>query len=464
MTPPSRYTQEFVQGARLGKGGFGMVYRARHILDGVEYAVKKVRVAGSFREQERAVREATCLAKLDHPNVIRYYQVWKEEVADSSSLSDFFDSSGDEFQSESATDISSAPRRIPGQHHSRSSGTHSAGVGRRARGQSVLHIQMQLAEFTLRTWLQSVGRSTSLEANRPYFVQILLGLEHIHKNSLIHRDLTPANVFIANKIIKIGDFGLSREMVSGDLPPGASLLPLCAPENKGTVSPRRQRGEWRENARSVTRGVGTTLYMSPEQRAGQPYDFKVDIYSLGVILLEMCHPVSTAMERVHVLSNLQRHILPRETQDAAWAEVVCSMTDECPKNRPAVDELLASSLFAAAGDICVSAKRGQMHALMHPIYEQIDSVQRVRSFTVQGGVTDDMVFLQYFVDAVFGELNSKGGSMPDYQSGEGVLSLSSSGAVADHGIREARHRQALIRLSSAIMEMPGVVSVTGSGV
>lgn len=65
-----------------------------------------------------------------------------------------------------------------------------------------------------------------------------------------------------------------------------------------------------------------------------------------------------------------------------------------------------------------------------------------------------MVFLQYFVDAVFGELNSKGGSMPDYQSGEGVLSLSSSGAVADHGIREARHRQALIRLSSAIMEMP----------
>lgn len=41
MTPPSRYTQEFVQGARLGKGGFGMVYRARHILDGVEYAVKK---------------------------------------------------------------------------------------------------------------------------------------------------------------------------------------------------------------------------------------------------------------------------------------------------------------------------------------------------------------------------------------------------------------------------------------
>ena len=33
-----------MQGPRLGKGAFGMVYRARHNLDGVEYAVKKVRI------------------------------------------------------------------------------------------------------------------------------------------------------------------------------------------------------------------------------------------------------------------------------------------------------------------------------------------------------------------------------------------------------------------------------------
>jgi len=71
--PPSRYREEFIQDIRLGKGGFGQVYRARHALDGVEYAVKKVLLTGSERAQERAVREATCLAKLDHPNVVRYY-------------------------------------------------------------------------------------------------------------------------------------------------------------------------------------------------------------------------------------------------------------------------------------------------------------------------------------------------------------------------------------------------------
>eukprot|EP00964_Phaeocystis_antarctica_P019934 scaffold11000_cov39-Phaeocystis_antarctica.AAC.1 len=72
--PPSRYLAEFIEGARLGKGGFGQVFRARNSLDAVEYAIKKVRLTGSERAQERAVREATCLAKLDHPNVVRYYQ------------------------------------------------------------------------------------------------------------------------------------------------------------------------------------------------------------------------------------------------------------------------------------------------------------------------------------------------------------------------------------------------------
>ena len=94
---------------------------------------------------------------------------------------------------------------------------------------AVLYIQMQLCELTLRDYLLEPGRDASLDGNKPYFLQLLQGLQHIHNNSLIHRDLTPANVFITNdrQTIKIGDFGLSREMTS-DLPNLASTANLAS--------------------------------------------------------------------------------------------------------------------------------------------------------------------------------------------------------------------------------------------
>ena len=44
-----------------------------------------------------------------------------------------------------------------------------------------------------------------------YFVQICLGLKHIHDRKVIHRDLKAENIFLSkNGIVKIGDFGVSR--------------------------------------------------------------------------------------------------------------------------------------------------------------------------------------------------------------------------------------------------------------
>lgn len=84
-----------------------------------------------------------------------------------------------------------------------------------------------------------------------------------------------------------GDFGLSREMTA-DLPIAASaannLADLSATDNRSppaslalTTAEQHRRGhnDKRERLTSVTKGVGTTLYMSPEQRAGREYDHKV---------------------------------------------------------------------------------------------------------------------------------------------------------------------------------------------
>ncbi len=40
--------------------------------------------------------------------------------------------------------------------------------------------------------------------------QIILGLSEMHRNNIVHRDLSPANIFIHNGIFKIGDFGYGR--------------------------------------------------------------------------------------------------------------------------------------------------------------------------------------------------------------------------------------------------------------
>ena len=79
----SRYAEDFVEEGRLGKGGFGEVIKARKKLDGQIYAIKKItqRSQASLTE---ILKEVRLLSQLSHPAVVRYYNTWVEEVADSS--------------------------------------------------------------------------------------------------------------------------------------------------------------------------------------------------------------------------------------------------------------------------------------------------------------------------------------------------------------------------------------------
>jgi len=56
--------------------------------------------------------------------------------------------------------------------------------------------------------------------------------------------------------------------------------------------------------------VGTQLYMSPEQLSDKAYSFKVDIFSLGMILFELLISFNTQMERLSVLQNLKNAKFP----------------------------------------------------------------------------------------------------------------------------------------------------------
>ncbi len=76
-----RYALEFLERGRLGKGGFGAVYKSVNRLDGHDYAIKKIYLSSDVRNRrqlERVLREVKILAFLDHPNIVRYYQAWLE--------------------------------------------------------------------------------------------------------------------------------------------------------------------------------------------------------------------------------------------------------------------------------------------------------------------------------------------------------------------------------------------------
>ncbi|KAI7903146.1 kinase-like domain-containing protein [Cokeromyces recurvatus] len=82
----SRYNNDFIELGLLGKGGFASAFRARNRLDGIDYAIKKIRLGNDIEETknndenpyEKIFREIKNLARLEHHNVIRYYSSWLE--------------------------------------------------------------------------------------------------------------------------------------------------------------------------------------------------------------------------------------------------------------------------------------------------------------------------------------------------------------------------------------------------
>ena len=109
--------------------------------------------------------------------------------------------------------------------------------------------------------------------------------------------MKPGNIFFdADWTIKVGDFGLIKNTRFD-----ARLNPLAGTKNSKLVLPQ------------MTKGVGTEMYMSPEQKEGQTYDRKVDIYALAIIFFELlAGPFDTSHERIVAINNLKSFKFPPE--------------------------------------------------------------------------------------------------------------------------------------------------------
>ncbi|KAJ8288896.1 hypothetical protein COCON_G00015550 [Conger conger] len=74
----SRYYNEFQELQLLGKGAFGAVIKVQNNLDGCYYAVKRILVNPASKQFRRIKGEVTLLSRLNHENIVRYYNAWIE--------------------------------------------------------------------------------------------------------------------------------------------------------------------------------------------------------------------------------------------------------------------------------------------------------------------------------------------------------------------------------------------------
>ncbi|KAK7149064.1 hypothetical protein R3I93_013160 [Phoxinus phoxinus] len=301
----SGLSQSFDVITELGKGGFGFVYKVKHKYDGKIYAVKKVVLTG------KADSEVKALARLDHPNIVRYITCWSDsenctsnQVSNTSrSSSDVvtFDRSGceDDVDEDDDDDLSDDV----------TSGMESLVVT--ADSKMYLFIQMEFCEGgTLTTWINDRNfyeiKRTTMEIHK-IFYEIISGVEYIHSKNLIHRDLKPDNIlFGSDGKVKIGDFGLVVHQTTDSGDP-------IERSNKGTPP-----------------------YMSPEQKNGKNYGEKTDIFPLGLVWFEMLWKISTGRERVKLWPDLRNQMFPEGFCDSFPTEnkFIKEMLSFTPEDRP----------------------------------------------------------------------------------------------------------------------------------
>lgn len=76
-----RYSSEYDEIKKLGKGSFGQVYLSRYFLDNNQYAIKKISIKNkSIYNLKKIINEIDIISKLEHTNIVRYYFSWAEPL------------------------------------------------------------------------------------------------------------------------------------------------------------------------------------------------------------------------------------------------------------------------------------------------------------------------------------------------------------------------------------------------
>ncbi len=227
----------------LGRGGMGVVYKARQKTLNRLVALKllapeRVTDAGFA---ERFTREAQALARLSHPNIVTIHDFGR-------------------------TTPPQTPDPIP--------------------HPPFFYLLMEFVDGVNLRQAMKAGRFTPEQA-LAVVPPVCEALQYAHDHGIVHRDIKPENLLLDKAgRIKIADFGIAK-MLGNSSASDSEVFSLASTGGEG-------RGEGAGASEAPPTGnlsaasvAGTPQYMAPEQKAHRATDHRADIYSLGVVLYEL---------------------------------------------------------------------------------------------------------------------------------------------------------------------------------
>jgi serine/threonine protein kinase len=238
----------------LGRGGMGVVYKARQKALNRFVALKILAPERSTDPgfAERFTAEARTLASLNHPNIV--------------TIHDFGESGG------------------------------------------FYHLVMEYVDGVNLRQAMTAGRFTPEQA-LAIVPPVCEALQYAHDHGVVHRDIKPENLLLDQQgRVKVADFGIAKLLGSatagGPDAAAAGKVPADAPP-AGAGGPDTLGAS----------AAGTPQYMAPEQRARGPVDHRADIYSLGVVLYELLtgelpgHSLKNPSRRIQIDVRLDEVVL-----------------------------------------------------------------------------------------------------------------------------------------------------------
>ena len=213
--------REYIIQKTLGKGSYGIVYKVQKQNTNEIYVLKKIPLKGLSEKEISEVRqEAKILSSINSDFVVKYFDSF-EENNNINIVMEYCDK-GD------------------------------------------------LNDFILRKKEENKLIEEAIIWN--LFIKITIGLAHIHKMKILHRDLKTMNIFLKDEFqVKIGDLGVAKILLKNSF---AKTL------------------------------IGTPYYLSPEICEEKPYNDKSDVWALGCILYELCtykHPFDAKSQGALIL-------------------------------------------------------------------------------------------------------------------------------------------------------------------